>query len=307
MTATSSLAPEPLDVVVVGEALIDIVQSADGVAEYPGGSPANVAYGLGRLDVKAGLLTAIGRDERGDAIAAHLQSAGVVLLPGSKSLQETATATARIAADGSATYTFDIDWALAPLALPYAPRILHTGSIATFLEPGAGVVRSLLEQARGGCMVTYDPNIRPDLLGSHREALSLFEEIVPLTSVVRMSGSDARWLYPDKTLEDAASHLLALGTALAVITQGAQGSLMATRHIQLSVPAIPSTVADTIGAGDSYMSALIMGLLLRGSDGLAPTVLERIGSIASMAASITVGRPGANPPTHRELLAGMAR
>ncbi|MDR6640587.1 carbohydrate kinase [Paenarthrobacter nitroguajacolicus] len=307
MTATSSLAPEPLDVVVVGEALIDIVQSADGVAEYPGGSPANVAYGLGRLDVKAGLLTAIGRDERGDAIAAHLQSAGVVLLPGSKSLQETATATARIAADGSATYTFDIDWALAPLALPYAPRILHTGSIATFLEPGAGVVRSLLEQARGGCMVTYDPNIRPDLLGSHREALSLFEEIVPLTSVVRMSGSDARWLYPDKTLEDAASHLLALGTGLAVITQGAQGSLMATRHIQLSVPAIPSTVADTIGAGDSYMSALIMGLLLRGSDGLAPTVLERIGSIASMAASITVGRPGANPPTHRELLAGMAR
>ncbi|WOH19088.1 carbohydrate kinase [Paenarthrobacter sp. GOM3] len=307
MTATSSLAPEPLDVVVVGEALIDIVQSADGVAEYPGGSPANVAYGLGRLDVKAGLLTSIGRDERGDAIAAHLQSAGVVLLPGSKSLQETATATARIAADGSATYTFDIDWALAPLALPYAPRILHTGSIATFLEPGAGVVRSLLEQARGGCMVTYDPNIRPDLLGSHREALSLFEEIVPLTSVVRMSGSDARWLYPDKSLEDAASHLLALGTGLAVITRGAQGSLMATRHIQLSVPAIPSTVADTIGAGDSYMSALIMGLLLRGSDGLAPTVLERIGSIASMAASITVGRPGANPPTHRELLAGMAR
>ncbi|MEQ4566824.1 carbohydrate kinase [Paenarthrobacter sp. CAP02] len=307
MTATSSLAPEPLDVVVVGEALIDIVQSADGVAEYPGGSPANVAYGLGRLDVKAGLLTAIGRDERGDAIAAHLQSAGVVLLPGSKSLQETATATARIAADGSATYTFDIDWALAPVALPYAPRILHTGSIATFLEPGAGVVRSLLEQARGGCMVTYDPNIRPDLLGTHREALSLFEEIVPLTSVVRMSGSDARWLYPNKTLEETASHLLALGTGLAVITRGAQGSLMATRHIQLSVPAIPSSVADTIGAGDSYMSALIMGLLLRGSDGMAPTVLERIGSIASMAASITVGRPGANPPTHRELLAGMAR
>jgi len=66
-------------------------------------------------------------------------------------------------------------------------------------------------------------------------------------------------------------------------------------------------VADTIGAGDSYMSALIMGLLLRGSEGLAPTVLERIGQTASMAASITVSRPGANPPTHRELLAGMAR
>ena len=307
MNATPTSAPEPLDVVVVGEALIDIVESPDGQIEYPGGSPANVAYGLGRLDVKAGLLTAIGRDQRGDAIAAHLQGAGVVLLPGSKSLGKTATATARIAADGSAEYTFEIEWALAPLALPYAPKILHTGSIATFLEPGASVVRSLLEQAQGGCMITYDPNIRAALVGSHHEALSLFEEVVPLTDVVKMSAHDARWLYPGKELEDTASHLLALGTGLAVVTQGSSGSLTATRHIQLTVPAIPSNVADTIGAGDSYMSALIMGLLLRGSDGLAPTVLERIGTIASMAASITVGRPGANPPTHRELLAGMAR
>ncbi|MDP9936379.1 fructokinase [Paenarthrobacter nicotinovorans] len=307
MTSTASPMSEPLDVVVVGEALIDIVQSPDGQAEYPGGSPTNVAYGLGRLDVKAGLLTAIGRDQRGDAIAAHLQSAGVVLLPGSQSMGKTATATARIAADGSAAYTFDIEWALAPLALPYAPRILHTGSIATFLEPGAGSVRSLLEQAQGGCMVTYDPNIRTDLLGSHHEALTTFEEIVPLTDVVRMSASDAHWLYPGKALEDIASHLLTLGTTLAVMTEGAKGSLMATRHIQIRVRAVASTVADTIGAGDSYMSALIMGLLLRGSDGLAPTVLERIGNIASMAAAITVGRRGANPPTHRELLAEMAR
>ncbi|MFJ4170955.1 carbohydrate kinase [Paenarthrobacter sp. NPDC089714] len=307
MTASPSLAPEPLDVVVVGEALIDIVESPDGSTEYPGGSPANVAYGLGRLDVKTGLLTAIGKDRRGDAIATHLQSAGVVLLPGSKSLSTTATATAQIAADGSAEYTFDIDWALSPLVLPYAPKILHTGSIATFLQPGASVVRSLLEQAQGGCMVTYDPNIRKDLVGSHHEALTLFEELVPLTDVVKMSDDDAQWLYPGKALEDTASHLLSLGTGLAVVTQGSNGSLMATRQMQLNVPAIPSDVADTIGAGDSYMSALIMGLLLRGSDGMAPTVLERIGTTASMAASITVGRPGANPPTHRELLAGMAR
>ncbi|MFJ4028886.1 carbohydrate kinase [Paenarthrobacter sp. NPDC089989] len=307
MTASPSLAPEPLDVVVVGEALIDIVESPDGTTEYPGGSPANVAYGLGRLDVKTGLLTAIGKDQRGDAIATHLQSAGVVLLPGSKSLGTTATATAQIAANGSAEYTFDIDWALSPLVLPYAPKILHTGSIATFLQPGASVVRSLLEQAQGGCMVTYDPNIRKDLVGSHHEALTLFEELVPLTDVVKMSDDDAQWLYPGKALEDTASHLLSLGTGLAVVTQGSNGSLMATRQMQLNVPAIPSDVADTIGAGDSYMSALIMGLLLRGSDGMAPTVLERIGTTASMAASITVGRPGANPPTHRELLAGMAR
>ena len=303
----SHLASEPLDVVVVGEALIDIVNSPEGQTEYPGGSPANVAYGLGRLDVKVGLLTAVGRDSRGESVAAHLASAGVVVLPGSQSLAKTATATAEIAADGSAEYTFDIEWRLAPAAIPYAPKILHTGSIATFLEPGADVVRTLLEQAQGGSIVTYDPNIRTDLLGSHGEARRIFEELVPLTSVVKLSDDDAFWLYPGKSLEETAKHILGLGTGLAVVTRGAQGSLMATPHTQLSVPAVTSVVADTIGAGDSYMSALILGLLLRGSQGLAPTVLERIGQTASMAASITVGRPGANPPTHRELLAGMAR
>ncbi|MBB6406717.1 carbohydrate kinase [Arthrobacter sp. AZCC_0090] len=307
MNHFAPLAPEPLDVVVVGEALIDIVNSSEGQTEYPGGSPANVAYGLWRLDVKAGLLTAVGRDSRGESIAAHLASAGVVVLPGSQSLEKTATATAEIAADGSAEYTFDIEWKLAPAALPYAPKVLHTGSIATFLEPGAGVVRTLLEQAQGGCIVTYDPNIRADLLGSHGEALRIFEELVPLTSVVKLSDEDAFWLYPGKSLEETAKHILDLGAGLAVVTRGAEGSLMATPHTQLLVPAVTSVVADTIGAGDSYMSALILGLLLRGSQGLAPTVLERIGQTASMAASITVGRPGANPPTHRELLAGMAR
>ncbi len=307
MNHFAPLAPEPLDVVVVGEALIDIVNSPAGQTEYPGGSPANVAYGLGRLDVKAGLLTAVGRDSRGESIAAHLASAGVVVLPGSQSLAKTATATAEIAADGSAEYTFDIEWKLGPAALPYAPKVLHTGSIATFLEPGAGVVRTLMEQAQGGSIVTYDPNIRTDLLGSHGEALRIFEDLVPLTSVVKLSDDDAFWLYPGKSLEETANHILGLGTGLAVVTRGAQGSLMATPHTQLTVPAVTSVVADTIGAGDSYMSALILGLLLRGSQGLAPTVLERIGQTASMAASITVGRPGANPPTHRELLAGMAR
>ncbi|MCA4134211.1 carbohydrate kinase [Arthrobacter sp. M4] len=297
---------EQLDVVVVGEALIDIVNTPEGSIEYPGGSPANVAYGLGRLGVNTGLLTAIGRDDRGRAIAEHLASAGVVLLPGSQSLNKTATATATLAEDGSAEYAFDIEWALPPASLPYAPKVLHTGSIAAFLEPGAESVRSLLRQAQGGCMVTFDPNIRPDLLGTHAQAVELFEDMVPLSNVVKLSDDDARWLYPGNTVKETASRVLGLGADLAVVTEGAQGSLMATSHTQLRVESVRTVVADTIGAGDSYMSALILGLLTRGSEGMAPSVLELIGRTASVAAAITVRRAGANPPTHQELVLGLA-
>ena len=62
-----------------------------------------------------------------------------------------------------------------------------------------------------------------------------------------------------------------------------------------------SKVADTIGAGDSYMSALILGFLTRGTEGFAPAVLEQLGHTAAAAAAITVQRPGANPPTLEEL------
>ncbi|TPV52622.1 carbohydrate kinase [Pseudarthrobacter phenanthrenivorans] len=293
------------DVVVVGEALVDIVVSPRGTVEHPGGSPANVAYGLGQLGLDTGLLTSIGNDHYAALIKDHLRSAGVTLLPGSCHQGGTATATAVLASDGSAQYDFDVRWDLPRIAPATLPKILHTGSIATFLAPGSAVVRELLEQSHQRCVVTYDPNIRPSLLGSHLEAKTVFEELVPFTEVVKLSDEDARWLYPRLSLEDTARRILGLGPRLVAVTRGAEGSLLATRDARVDVPSIPSVVADTIGAGDSYMSALIYGLLMRGAEGLAPSVLESLGRMAAKAAAITVRRPGAHPPTSEELQADL--
>lgn len=294
-------APIPLDVIVIGESLIDIVKKSTTTIGYPGGSPANVAYGLGRLGIPTGLLTAIGNDAHGDTITRHIESAGVQILPGSHSLEKTATATATLTADGSASYEFDITWQLAAVTPDTIPKIVHTGSIATFLEPGASRVRTLLQQCHQDCMVTYDPNIRPALLGSHHEAKNLFEELVQLTDVVKLSDEDANWLYPSMDLGDVATHILKLGARLAVITKGAQGSLLATPETRVNIPSQKTVVADTIGAGDAYMSALIMALLANPAADISTGVLEHLGRTASIAAAITVGRPGANPPTSEEL------
>ncbi|MGO4187451.1 carbohydrate kinase family protein [Pseudarthrobacter sp. TAF60_1] len=291
-----------LDVVVIGETLTDVVTTPGGTTEHPGGSPANVSYGLARLGVSTGLITSIGPDRRGEVLAEHLTGAGVMLLSGSRALERTSTATATIARDGSASYAFDITWDVEPPDLaPTPPKILHTGSIASFLSPGAGEVKAILQQLHNACTVTYDPNIRPALLGTHAEARRTFEELVHLTDVVKLSDEDAEWLYPEKTTEETATHILGLGADLAVVTKGSSGSLLATSSASLSIPAVKSTVADTIGAGDSYMSALILGLLTRGTDGYAPSVLEQLGRTAAAAASITVSRSGAMPPTGDEL------
>ncbi|MDQ0093157.1 carbohydrate kinase family protein [Paeniglutamicibacter psychrophenolicus] len=291
----------PLDVVVVGEALTDIVTSAAGTSEHPGGSPANVAYGLGRLGLRTGLLTALGDDARGQALHEHLGRAAVSVLPGSTTLGRTASATVTLAGDGSASYRFDIDWSLEAERLAQVPRLIHTGSIATFLEPGASAVQELLANHRDECLVTYDPNIRPALLGSQAEARATFEDIAGLSHAVKLSDEDAAWLYPGSTLEETATRILGTGARLVVITRGGEGSLLATATTVFSAPSVASTVVDTIGAGDSYMAAMIMSLLGAGELRVDRASLESLGRTASMAAAITVRRAGANPPTVAEL------
>ena len=150
------------------------------------------------------------RQHRGDAV------------PGSHSLDRTSSATATLATPWLGELRLDIAWDLEPVAAAFVPKVLHTGSIATFLAPGAAAVKSLLQQCRHDSTITYDPNIRPALLGSHAEAKSIFEDLVHLTDVVKLSDEDAQWLYPRKDLEDTAAHILGLGAGLAVITKGSQ-------------------------------------------------------------------------------------
>ncbi|TVU62799.1 carbohydrate kinase [Paenarthrobacter nitroguajacolicus] len=289
------------DVVVVGEALIDIIDTAAGAVEFPGGSGLNVAFGLGQLEVGTAFLTALGKDERSRSIQSHLAKAGVRLLPGAESLPKTSTATAVLDSNGSAEYEFDFHWDLPQISPTFLPKVLHTGSLATFLDPGATQVRALLELFSGRCQITYDPNIRPTLLPRHDEALQTFEETAALATVVKLSSEDALWLYPGWSLPAVGRRLLDLGAEAAIITDGGAGSLLWSKSAEVHVPARAVDVKDTVGAGDSYMAALIAGLLEEGDGEFDAAKLTRLGTVASLAAAITVGRHGANPPTRAEL------
>lgn len=294
-------------VLVLGEALVDIVRSADGIREFPGGSPLNVAFGLARLGVRTTLQTRFGRDERGELIRLHLEQAGVELWPGSDAAARTSTALAHLEADGAARYEFDIDWDVQPIAVPSNYRAVHAGSIAAFLEPGASAVRETLAVASESALVTFDPNIRPALVGERDAALATFEETARLAQVVKLSDEDARWLYPESDLDGVLARLLDLGAGLAVCTLGADGARLRTRAVAVHVPALRVAVADTIGAGDSFMSCLLSELLERSTapGGLDAAELTAVGSAAVRAAAITVSRPGAQPPTALELRAAI--
>lgn len=290
-----------LDVVVVGEALIDIIHAPEGPREFAGGSCMNVAFGLGRLGVRTGLLTVLGDDGRGARIRNHLQSAGVQLLPGATQLPTTSTATAFLDGAGSAEYEFDIQWTLPAVNPTFLPKVLHTGSLATFLEPGASHVRSIVGNFAGRCMLTYDPNIRPQVIGNHAQAHKTFEQTASMVDVVKLSDEDAARLYPGLRVAEVARRLLQLGPAMIAVTAGSAGSFLMSKSAHVEIPAPPTTVADTVGAGDAYMACLISELLKEPEADYDHHNLQRLGSVATAAAAITVSRHGANPPTASEL------
>jgi len=303
--------------VVVGEALVDLVgQRGDRTfAAHPGGSPANVALGLARLGVPVTLMTRLGHDMLGEMVFEHLRADGVrvVRVNGSGAQgMPTSLAIATLAA-GVASYDFRIDWDMPALApLPIETRCLHTGSLATALAPGNVNVIDLVERERTKNRVTisYDPNVRPALLGDAAQARTGIERLVGLSDVVKVSDEDLRWLYPDQSDELVAQDWLRLGPSLVVVTRGGMGVYAVCADLELRRPAVPIDLVDTVGAGDSFTSGLLEALhradLIGASRRAAiaaidESTLASVVDAAALAAAITCSRPGANPPTRAEV------
>ncbi|MFD9292368.1 carbohydrate kinase [Streptomyces sp. NPDC060030] len=308
--------PDSPALLVIGECVADIVRMPGAPDRtHPGGSPANVAYGLARLGRRTTLITQLGPDPNGRLIKDHLESAGVrVLTDGSGA--PTPTATVGLDDAGRATYGFEITWTLGPVERAgEPPRHVHTGSLATALDPGAGTVLDLVRSLRDGSTVSYDPNVRPALMGDHARAVRRAESCVALSDVVKASDEDLRWLYPDESPEETAGRWLRSGPAVVLVTRGAAGATAFLPGSAVSTGAPPVRIADTVGAGDAFMSGALHALAshgLLGAEGRAglrsldTTLLGDVLRHAVASAAVTVARAGALPPDRKELAAALA-
>lgn len=310
-------------VAVAGEALVDLVPAgADGLFRAaPGGSPANVAVGLARLDVPTRLLARLADDPMGRRLRAHLEANGVDLSHAVHAKEPTSLAIVSLSEDGSADYDFRVEgtadwqWTDAELhgAVDETVAALHVGSLALTMEPGAGALTRLVAAARSTTTISLDPNVRPLLMGSPDEVLARVEALLPLADVVKASVEDVDWLLPGREPEDVVADWLGRGPAVVVVTLGPDGAVAAGRHAGvLRRAAAPVTVVDTVGAGDAFTSGLLAGLHRRGLLGAAARrtladlrreVLADVVDTALQVAAITCSRLGADPPTAAELRA----
>lgn len=295
-------------ILVVGESLVDVVERSDGTRhEHPGGSPANVAVGLGRLGVPVRLLTDLGDDAHGALVADHLRASGVALVRPLTRGRRTCTSVARIGPDGAATYEFDLRWGPGPMDEVTTPAALHLGSIGAFMVPGADDLEALARRLAPSCAVSYDPNVRPSLVRDRDETLSRIERLVALSHLVKLSDEDAAWIAPGRDLAGLARDWLTRGARAVIVTRGAEGAVVAAHDGVREIAAPPAQVTDTVGAGDSFMAGLLAALHGAGvltTSGLASLGVDDLAGAARFAArasAVTVGRAGADPPWAHEI------
>jgi fructokinase len=309
---------------VCGEALFDLFLRPSATAELcldavPGGSPFNVALGLARLGQKAEFFSGLSSDLMGKRLAAFIQKEGVGLAHAVRSSHPTALSIVALTADGSPDYAFYGDFpayrAITDADLPtLGPDIgiIHMGSIATVLEPVGSALAALAERECGRRLVAYDPNVRhtiePDLDVWRRA----FERLTASAHLTKVSAEDLALLYPGLAHEDVAQAVLERGARLVVITRGSEGASGWTRNNHAASRARPVDVVDTVGAGDSYQSALLACLAEMGRadpealDALSREALARLLDFAGQAATLTCGKRGADLPRRADIAVSLS-
>jgi fructokinase len=308
-------------ILISGEALIDLIPDRAHPGRYDaalGGSPFNVAIGLARLGAPAAFVSRLSRDANGEALAAALGAAGVDLGFVARDARPSPLAfVTRGAGAAGERYSFYLDataydeaWPF-PAVWPAGARHLHVGSFCAVDDAHGPSSAEALARARGHATTSFDPNIRPMVTPDRAAVLPLVEREVALASFVKASEEDLAWLYRDRDPEATIAHWATLGPGFCVMTRGEKGALAHLGAERLVAPSPKIDVVDTVGAGDSFMSALIGAMDVDGALGAgarAPTGadLGRWLGFAVAASAITCTRKGADPPTRAEVLAWIA-
>jgi len=294
---------------VAGEVLIDLILDESKYVAIVGGGPANTAKALANLGVKTYFIDGVSNDEYGQMAKAELLSANVLLDYVQYSNKPTCTAKVTLSSSGSATYefvikdtsTFDFSDLWLPDPQRLKPSLLHIGTLATVIEPGASVLLDWAQGVAHIAPIVFDPNIRPAVLGERDEYVGKVEKWVAISSAVKVSDEDLNWLYPGKAINEIVNMWLEVGVELVVVTLGDKGITAYRKNEQISVGAVKVKVADTVGAGDTVGAVLVEAIINNGLDKLNGEVLKRMLNRAMKAAAITVSRTGANPPSKEEI------
>lgn len=306
------------DILSIGELLIDLTQTGtvQNIPQYsanPGGAPANVAVAAARLGANTAFTGKVGADRFGRFLRDILHENKVC----DRFLYEDASAPTTMAVvsvdpTGERSFSFyrtnSADTRLTreetSAALALQPKILHFGSVSLTEEPSRSATLSAVAQAKlEGCLISYDPNYRPALWPDVAAALHWMKAPLPFVDILKVSDEELPLLSGTDDLVLGSAQLAKQGVRLVLVTLGERGVFYRLDDHTGLLPGVPTRVADTNGAGDTFLGAVLSRLCPTPSLDLNIPELEDILTFANRAASYTCSHPGAIPamPTLNDL------
>lgn len=313
------------DIITLGELLIDMTQ--DGTDEqgngrftaYPGGAPANVAVAAARLGADTGFIGKVGDDSFGRSLAETLRKEGVNT-DGLFVSDSVPTTMAIVSVDASGEREFSFyrnPGADTQLTTEEAvsviendlPLILHAGSLSMTTSPSREACEEALRFAKErGVIISYDPNYRAALWDTEENAVAMMKKLLPLADILKVSDEEMLMLTGTEDFEEGSLVLSGYGPRLVLVTLGSQGVFVRYGEYAEVVPGFKVKVADTNGAGDTFLGAMLAQIAARGEGadllcGLNAETLRDYLTYANKAASLTCSRHGAIPamPTAEEM------
>lgn len=306
-------------IVTIGEILIDLTQTGYNqqnipmYAANPGGAPANVAVAASRLGADTAFVGMVGSDGFGTYLAQVLEENGVSTQGLRVGQGATTLAVVSVSAQGERSFQF-MRGADANLTADQVDRdliagagIVHFGSVSLTADPARTATLHAVELAKEqGVTVSYDPNYRAALWESQDQAVEWMRRPLSSVDILKLSDEEMELLSGSNDPEMCSQVMAGKGISLVLITLGSEGVFYRLGEHTGVVPGVPTKVADTNGAGDTFFGAVLSRLSRRAQgalEGLTKEELEEILTFANRAASVTCSRSGAIPamPTLEEL------
>ena len=316
------------DVVTLGELLIDFTQNGyssqgNGMFEAnPGGAPGNVLAMLNRLGHKTAFIGKVGEDYFGHLLADTLKEVGIDTkgLVFDKDVRTT-LALVHTFPDGDRDFSFyrnpGADMMLTPEEVPEemfeGTRPFHFGTISMTDEPVRSATMRALELAKKhGCLISFDPNLRPPLWKSMDEARAQVLEGLGWCQILKISDNEIQWLTGCEDFDEGVDWIRGrFDIPLILVSMGKEGSrAYYGGAVAEAAPFITSDTVETTGAGDTFCGCVLSYILNHGLEGLTEAELKEMLTFANGAASRITTRKGALKvmPTREEveILLGLA-
>lgn len=292
--------PDRFRVVGLGEMLWDVFPTGP----VFGGAPANVACHAATLGAEAAMVSCVGTDELGEKAIAALAERGVDTGAVAQSADyPTGTVQVQVAEGGQPSYeiTRDVAWD----HIPWSPEVeglarqadaVCFGSLAQRSGTSRETIHRFLRATRPDCLRVFDVNLRQDFFNDQ-----VLLESIELANVLKLNDDEAPIVARaclGEELEDPIDRLAERhDLRLVALTQGSKGAVLAAGTQRHEESAPPTKIADTVGAGDSFTAAMILGTL-------AGRPLAEIAARAAAVAAYVCSQPGATPALPEHLARG---